>query len=129
MNRLFWGIVALVLLVYANHFGNDFHFDDSHSVVQNPYIRDLSNVPKFFSDIETATVLPANRTWRPLVTASLALDYRLGRGLKPLYFHASTMFWFLLQLALMFALFRKIFDAVRPDPRNAWVALFGTALY
>jgi protein O-mannosyl-transferase len=62
---LFLAVVALVLLTYANHFQNDFHFDDSHSVVQNPYIRDLRNFPKFFSDIETATVLPANRTWRP----------------------------------------------------------------
>lgn len=122
-------IAALVLLVYANHFQNDFHFDDSHSVVQNPYIRDLSNFGGFFTNIETSTVLPANRVWRPLVTASLAFDYWLGRGLKPFYFHVSTMFWFLVQLALMFALFLKIFDYARPDPRNAWAALFGTALY
>lgn len=128
-NSLLVAVLALVLLVYANHFGNDFHFDDSHSIVQNPYIRDLSNIPKFFTNVETSTVLPANRTWRPLVTASLALDYRLGRGLKPLWFHLSTMFWFLVQLALMFALFRKVFDAARPDPRNVWFALFGTALY
>src|SRR5580692_5850006 len=104
-------IAALVLLVYANHFHNDFHFDDSHSIVQNPYIRDLSNFGGFFTNIETSTVLPANRTWRPLVTASLAFDYWLGHGLKPFYFHVSTMFWFLVQLALMFALFRKIFDS------------------
>lgn len=126
---IFLAVVVLVLLVYSNHFGNDFHFDDSHSIVQNPYIRDLSNFPAFFTRIETSTVLPANRTWRPLVTSSLAVDYWLGHGLKPFYFHVSTMFWFLVQLALMFALFRKIFDHARPDPRNAWAALLGTALY
>ncbi len=129
LNLSLVALAAIVLLVYANHFGNDFHFDDSHAVVQNPWIRDLNNLPKFFSDIETATVLPANRTWRPLVTASLAVDYWLGHGLKPFYFHLSTMFWFLVQLALMFALFRKIFDITRRDPRNGWFALFGTALY
>src|SRR5579863_4090665 len=122
-------VAAFVVLVYSNHFGNAFHFDDAHSVVNNPYIRDLRNIPRFFTDGTTASVLPANRTWRPLVMTSLAIDYWLGHGLNPFYFHLSTLIWFLAQLGLMFALFRTIFDRCLPDSRNTWTALFATALY
>ena len=122
-------IAAFVVLVYSNHFGNGFHFDDAHSIVNNPYVRDLRNIPRFFTDGETASVLPANRTWRPLVMTSLAIDYRLGHGLQPFFFHLSTLIWFLVQLGLMFILFRAVFDRCLEDPRNAWVALFATALY
>ncbi len=133
MNRttLAWLGAALILvtLVYANHFGNSFHFDDSHAVVDNPYIRDLRNLPRILTDPDTFSTLPANRSWRPLVTASLTIDYWLAGGLKPAVFQASTFFWFLVQLALMYGLFLRICDFARPDPRNHWVALFAAALY
>jgi tetratricopeptide (TPR) repeat protein len=144
-------MLALVTLVYANHFHNDFHFDDFHTITSNPYIRDLRNIPRFFTDADTFSTLPANRSWRPLVSTSLAIDYWLGKGLKPLWFQSSTFFWFLVQLVLMFSLFRHILNATnpgRPDSDsgilqpvpggrgsdragyfNFWVALFATTLY
>ncbi len=122
-------LLALVTLVYANHFHNDFHFDDSHAVVSNPYIRDLRNLPRILTDPDTFSTLPANRSWRPVVTASLAIDYWLAGGLKPVVFQASTFFWFLVQIALMYGLFLKICNLTRPDPHNHWVALFAAALY
>lgn len=122
-------VLLAVLLAYANHFGNDFHFDDFHTVTGNPWIRNIGNIPRFFIDATTMSTLPANRAYRPLVTTSLAIDYWLGGGLQPLYFHLSTFFWFLLQIALMFFLFRIVFDRVRPDPANRYVALFGAAWY
>jgi tetratricopeptide (TPR) repeat protein len=126
---LFVGIAALATIVYSNHFGNEFHFDDYHTIVQNPYIRNIHNLPRFFADNESSSVLPANRAWRPLVFASLAIDYWLGNAMRPFYFHLSTFFWFLVLLALMFALFRKIFDQARPHPQNTWLAAFATALF
>ena len=125
---LFVCIAALATIVYSNHFGNEFHFDDYHTIVQNPYIRDIHNLPRFFVDKESTSVLPANRAWRPLVFASLAIDYWFGNAMKPFYFHLSTFCWFLVLLALMFALFRKIFDQGRPNPLNTWMAAFATAL-
>ena len=122
-------LLAGVLVAYANHFENTFHFDDSHAVVDNPYIRDLRNVPLFFADAKTFSNLPANRTYRPLVTLSLAIDYWIAKGLKPIYFQASTFVWFLVQLLLMQALFRKICDTVFPHPGNQWVTWFAAALY
>lgn len=100
-----------------------------HTVVQNPHIRDLSEIPRYFTDVRTFSILPSNRVYRPIVTASLAVDYWLGGTLDPFYFQLSTFCWFLVQLAVMFALFRRICDLSYPDPRNAWVALAATAWY
>src|SRR6516165_1487756 len=122
-------LVLIATLTYANHFENTFHFDDSHAVVANAYIRSLSNFKLFFTDVRTFSSLPANRSYRPLVTSSLALDYALAGGYKPAYFQASTFFWFLVQLVVMYALFRKICDIARPDPRNQWISFFAAALY
>ena len=47
-------LVAVVGAVYANSLGGGFHFDDWHALEQNPYIRSLSNVPRFFVDPEPA---------------------------------------------------------------------------
>jgi protein O-mannosyl-transferase len=122
------GAVA-IFAAYSNHFQNSFHFDDSHTVIDNVFIRDLYNIPRFFTDATTFSALPANRTWRPIVSLSLALDYRLGGGAKPLWFHISTFFWFLVQLALMFVMYRSILDSVEPQPANRFIALFAVMWY
>ena len=45
------GILFLGLLItYSNHFKNGFHFDDSHTIVNNVNIRSIENIPKFFVD-------------------------------------------------------------------------------
>ena len=122
---------CLLLLggAYANHFHNSFHFDDFHTITQNPFIRSLRNVPRFFTDARTFSILPAHYSYRPLVSASLALDYRLAKGLDPLWFHISTFFWFTVQLALMYLLFAKIMNHCRPGPQNAYLALVAVAWY
>ena len=122
-------LLIAVLFVYSGHFQNGFHFDDRHTVVHNPYIRDLHNIPRFFADARTFSIDPVNRSYRPIVSTTLALDYWFGKGLDPFFFHLSTFCLFLLQLVLMSALFRRLCDAVYPDPRNCWVALFAAAWY
>jgi hypothetical protein len=122
-------VLALVTATYANHFRNGYHFDDFHTITTNPYIRDLHNIPLIFEDADTFSTLPANRGWRPLVTMTLAFDYALGKGLKPGIFQLTDFCWFLIQLCLMFALFRHILDFARPDPANRLIALFATTLY
>lgn len=123
---ILWGAAAFT---YSNHFHNTFHFDDFHSITDNIYIQDLSNLPRFFTDAETSSALPANRTWRPLVTASLAVDYRLGGGFEPFAFQMSTFLWFLAQLGVMWLLFSRILDAAEPSLHNRWVAWFAAAWY
>lgn len=129
----FAALVLAVCAVYSNSFQNSFHFDDSHTILENPYIRSLRNVPRFFTDTTTFSVLPSNRTYRPVVSASLALDYALGHGYKPFWFHLSTFLVFLLQLAFMDALLTSILNAARPEPgfanSNRYLSLLAVAWY
>jgi hypothetical protein len=64
-------ILLAICLAYANSFQNQFHFDDFHTILDNPAIHSLRNVPRFFTDAMTFSVLPANRTYRPVVSTSL----------------------------------------------------------
>ncbi len=121
--------MAALCATYSNHFQDTFHFDDLHTVLNNPWIRDLRNLPRFFTDTRTMSAIPNNQSYRPLVTASLALDYRLGHGLNVVYFHASTFFWYVVQLALMYLLFHGIMQRIEPRERNAYLALFAVGLY
>lgn len=118
-----------VTLTYANHFHNAFQFDDFHTILNNTYIRSLANIPKFFADGTTSSILPANQTWRPLVTTSLAIDYRLGGGYNPFYFHLSTFFWLLTLLVLLALLFQSILQRIEPRPANYWIAWFAAAWF
>src|SRR5215475_2098744 len=102
------GITLVLLAAYANHFQNSFHFDDTHTVADNGSIRDPHNIPGFFRDATRFSINPSAQVYRPIVSTSLAIDYWLGKGYKPLAFHLSTFFWFALQVILMFFLFRRI---------------------
>ena len=121
-------LAVVVLAAYGNHFHNDFHFDDSHTVTDNVFIRDWANIPRFFVDPYLFSTMPDHATWRPLVSISLVIDYKLGNGSR-FWFHVQTFVWFLVQLAVMFFLFRRIMDWAEPHPANAAAALFAAALY
>jgi tetratricopeptide (TPR) repeat protein len=129
MTYTIWRYVVLlaICLAYANSFGNGFHFDDYHTVNDNPAIRSLANVPKFFTDATTFSVLPANRTYRPMVSTSLAFDYAMGHGYVPLWFHASTFVLFLLLVALLAEWYAVIFTGAGTNAR--WLALCAAAWF
>jgi tetratricopeptide (TPR) repeat protein len=122
-------LLLVVTATYSNHFHNGFHFDDDHSIVDNPYIRDLKNIPLFFKDGTTSSILPQNQAYRPVVTTSLALDYKMGNGYDLFRFHLSTYILFLLQGLLMFLLFRKLLGFSSANKNASYVALFATAWY
>ncbi len=116
-------LLLAVCLVYANSTGNSFHFDDFHTVTDNPAVRSLRNLPRIFTDTTAFSVLPANQTYRPVVTASLALDYALAHGYVPFWFHLSTLVWFLALVAMLSVWAERMFDSVAPGPGNRWLAL------
>lgn len=122
-------LFAAVLFAYANHFDNGFHFDDANVIIDNAYVHALRNVPRFFVDATTYSSLPDHHIYRPITSASLAIDYWLGGGLKPFYFHLSTFCWYLAQLLLMLFLFRRLMDAADPHPANMYAALAAAAIY
>ena len=118
-----------IIFVYSNHFSNSFHFDDSHTIVNNIYIRNINNIPLFFKDGTTFSSLPANQSYRPLVSTSLALDYFFGKGLTPFYFHLSTFILFIVQGILMFFFYLKILEISYPNKWNPFVCLAAVGWY
>ena len=71
-------LVTVGLLAYANSFDNSFHYDDSHSLVENPSVRSLGNIPRFFIDPGTFSALPEARMYRPLLLTTYAFNYAAG---------------------------------------------------
>ena len=123
-------LFALLLVAYANHFQNGFHFDDIHAIVDNTALRSVRNIPRYFVDATTFSMLPLNQSYRPVLQTTLAIDYRLAGGYEPAMFQASTFVWFVGQLALMYGLFLAIAGRVSDDmSANRWTALVATAVY
>jgi protein O-mannosyl-transferase len=122
-------LVAVALLVgaYSNSFRNAFHFDDAYVVESNLAIRSV-NLSRFFGDASTGTSLPVNAAYRPLVTASLALDYALGGGLDPRQFHLSQLVMLVLLGAMEFALFLGLVNLAERHWWNRYVALLAALL-
>jgi hypothetical protein len=125
------GVALLLILMcaaYSNHFYNGFHFDDGHTIVNNAAIRDLRNIPLFFKDASTFSTLPSNQSYRPLVSTLLALDYWLGDGLQPLWFHISIFGLFVvLTLLLVFVIYHLL--SLVTDLPSRWVAVAAAAGY
>ena len=77
--RAGYGLVGLfALAVYANSLGNSFHYDDGHSIVDNPNIRDIGRVPGYFVDPTAFSAKPENAMYRPLLLTTFAFNHALG---------------------------------------------------
>lgn len=105
--RIILILLAIGFIVYCNSFNNQFFWDDFDSVVNNQYIRSWSNFPKFFSQNLTAGAGTVNNYWRPLLLASFALDYSIGK-LSPFMYHLQSAFWHILSAILVYLIFSKI---------------------
>ena len=120
------GRAALIFLLacapYLSSLGNGFHYDDFHSIVDNPHIRSLANLPEFFTDARSFSVHPDNAMYRPVLLVSYALNYAWA-GMEPLGFHLVNVGLHGLNAVLVFLLVL----ALRQEPMVALSAalLFG----
>ena len=81
MNRALC-IAAVCGLLYANALSGSFHYDDFHSIVDNPHLRSLANVPAFFADPDMFSGDPEKSMYRPLLLLTYAFNYAVG-GYEP----------------------------------------------
>lgn len=108
-----WEGRALILLalgaglVYGIGLGNPFQYDDLHSIVENPHIRRLGNIPAFFTQPEMFSADPRNAMYRPLVLVSYALNHALG-GYEVLGYHLFNIAIHLAASGLVWALLRRL---------------------
>jgi tetratricopeptide (TPR) repeat protein len=131
-NWFIWAIImSTTLVIYSNHFKNDFHFDDFHTIKDNLYIRDLKNIPKFYKDASTTSVLPANQAYRPGLTTLNAIDFYLAGKAKPepFVFHISIFVSFLILGVLCYLLFIHLLNISHKSHHNQAIALFTTAWF
>jgi protein O-mannosyl-transferase len=136
-------LLAGIIVTYSNHFNNSFHFDDTHTINNNPAIRNIHNIPKFFTDVTTFGSMPTNRGYLPVFTTSTAVDYYISKkdpfsinkenkyaeGQIPFYYHWPMFIIFLLQGILMFFLLLKIFNISYKQEWSIYIALFAIAWY
>lgn len=121
----FWAtaicILGLLFWAYANHFDNEFEFDDDHCIVRNSSL-DTMNIRKFMTDPSTYSVLPQNQAWRPGITILNSIDtIRSGGTPVPQKFHSHIFASYIALGILVFLMFLKLFRMVFPDVK--WVPL------
>ena len=127
-------VLAIALLIgilaaYSNHFHNDFHFDDSHTIVNNAAIRDWRNIPRFFTDATTFSALPSNQSYRPIISTILAVDYWLAGRLDPFWFQVSGFSGFALLVVLLGLVIYRLLESRGTAPHNFWLAAGAAAWF
>ena len=133
MKTLFFAsfiIVLAVVAVYGGTLHYPFVFDDSHAIVNNPYITSLGHIPEYFIRTAENAARIHHSGYRPLWYLSLAVNYALG-GLYTTGYHvfniavhiANSVLVFIIALALldkrvdypgMAALFAGLLFALHP---------------
>jgi tetratricopeptide (TPR) repeat protein len=124
-----WVLLAILILAYANHFNNGFHFDDSHTIVENVNIRNLENIPRFFTDATLFSVSQNHRGLRPLVTTSLAIDYWIAGGLNPWMFQLSTFLWHIGLCIMLYFMYRQLLSKTNTHKWIPFIAMFGAGWF
>lgn len=133
-SNVVWLQLALALLVwalYANSLQGPFHFDDWHVIPENPSVRGPEDIPSFFTDVSTFSVVPGTRDYRPLFLSSMALAWWAGGG-SVVPFHLISVSLHMFSVLLVFSIFRKMFGQQVPASvsRNTlYTAWLGAALF
>ena len=103
-----WQAAVLTIVVcatYANSLQGSFQYDDFHSIVRNVSVRDLGNLPAFFTDPETFSADAAKAMYRPVLLSSFALNYAL-HGYDVAGYHAVNVILHLTCVLLLWRLAR-----------------------
>jgi protein O-mannosyl-transferase len=134
-------LAAVAFVAFSPGLFGPFLWDDVSLIPSNPSVRSLAHVRVWFThdfwDVSPDLLQFANRVryYRPLVTASYALDWRLGGG-DPFVFHLTNSFGHIAVVVLAFfalrrwttsvasAAFGAAFFAIHPTKAEsvAWIA-------
>jgi len=118
-------VLALVLIAYSGSFSAQFHLDDIGKVQENPAIRDIGNIPRFFYPADGDYPLTMLE-FRPLKYASLALNYYLF-GIEPWSYHLFNLLLHIINCLLLFTAVRLVAKAGGSDDRSSSVLAFVSA--
>ncbi len=94
-------LVVAIFATYSNSLYNSFHFDDNHSIVNNPYIRYPANIPYFFTSPNMFSVDRGARMYRPILLLTYAINYQIG-GYNVLGYHIVNILLHILNSILIY---------------------------
>ena len=122
-------VAAVCFLVFGMNMTHSFVWDDAYNVVKNTDIRDLSNVPSFFTEAWGASAASEHSRelntnyWRPVALTSYAIDYALV-GTSPWWFHFVNVSLHALCSVLVLLLGWRLF----PEPGEERLGVCAAAL-
>ena len=105
-------VVVAVGAAYYNSFNNGFHLDDANGLIENPWIRSLRHIPRFFVDPFTLTTLAANADYRPVLQTTYALNYAISQY-NPWSWHLFNLILHLIVVLSLYLLGRTLFGRGR----------------
>ncbi len=114
-------IFIVVVLAYANSYGNGWHYDDVHSIAENPHIRSLQDPLGFFTDRTRFSRDPQMAMYRPLLVLSLATNYWWSE--------LDTSSYLLVNLCIHVGCSMLLWVLLRQMGRGAALALVGAMLF
>lgn len=91
-------ITVVVAVSYGNTLRAPFHFDDTNNIIYNDNIKSISNIPSFFYAPKGVT------SQRPLLMATLAVDYQLSGLESTLSYHIFNIALHIVNAYLLYAL-------------------------
>ena len=122
------GLIALLIaatLVYAQSMSGDFVIDDIPFIKENPYIRDITHVTRFFTKgvwENSAHEINNEPLYRPMNLVPAMLNHALW-GDNPLGYHVFLLLLHLANICLVYALIRKVVAG------STMAATIGAALF
>ena len=122
------GLVVLLLLVffiYVPSLKGEFIIDDIPFIRDNPYIRDISHVSRFFTKgvwENSAHEISNEPVYRPMNLAPMMLNHALW-GNNPVGYHIFLLLLHLANIGLVYALIRKVVAG------SATAAMIGAAIF
>lgn len=114
-------VAVVACFTYANTLDVGFHYDDSHHLVGNPYVRDMAYVPRYFTDPGTFSGNPRLRMYRPVLMTTYAWDYHLG-GYRPLAWRLTAIALHALGAIGVLLAFRRLALLMRPGRKGPALA-------
>jgi hypothetical protein len=118
-------LLAASFIVYAPSLSGDFIIDDIPQVRDNPYIRDFSSIPRYFTKglwENSALEITSEKRYLPMTLVPMLLTYKLS-GNSPFGYHVFLLLLHLANTWLVYALIRKIVTG------SAIAATFGAAVF
>jgi hypothetical protein len=118
-------LLVVSFAVYAPSLSGEFVIDDIPQVRDNPYIRDIGSLPRYFTKglwENSSLGITSEQRYLPMTLVPMMLNYQLW-GTNPFGYHLFLLLLHLLNAALVYALIRNITGG------SGWGTTLGAAIF